>query len=330
MIKRFVTLYASLLLAAAGTAALVACAGQNPLDLVSGANVNYSGYLAVTTVATDPATGPGLVALFSPQGQFVRVVHDYFSTSEFPTGSAFVPPDKLIVGVDGSDRMDLWNLTTTALQFPVTNANLLSNTTPLRQVARDPVDGSVYIVESNPNTIEKFTVNADGSYSRAGNPFIPTTVGSCVLSSPWGLTVIPSSQRVVVLSSAGRLSTYDKDGNCLQHLTAAPLNAGTPVGVAYHSPSNKLIVAFAATHALWSMDQDGSNAAQIFLNASIISTPRGIAADRDGYLYVTSSGTDTVEKLYYSGSGAATRALPGPLLGPSINTQNPTSITVIP
>jgi hypothetical protein len=62
----------------------------------------------------------------------------------------------------------------------------------------------------------------------------------------------------------------------------------------------------------------------------VINTPRAITVDSSGYIYVGSSGTDTIEKLSYSGVGSATRALTGALIGPGIYSQNPTSIVVIP
>lgn len=311
-------------------ALIAACAGEKALDIVP-TNGDFTGYIVTTTVATDPATGPGLAALFNPAGQLVRIIRDYYATSEFPTGSAFVGPDRVMLSVDGSDRMELWSLTTGSLISPITNSNLGSTTAPLKQIVRDPVDGSIYIVEPTPNTVEKFTVSANGGYSRAGNPFIATTTSTCVLAAPWGITINPNTQRVYVMNSAaaGKIAVYDKDGNCVQYITSAPLTTNTPQSIAYHSASNKLIVGFIGNHAIYSMNLDGTSPQQIFLNAAIINTPRAIATDKDGYIYVSSAGTDTIEKLYYDGGLSATRALPGPLIGPSITSQNATSVMVI-
>jgi hypothetical protein len=65
-------------------------------------------------------------------------------------------------------------------------------------------------------------------------------------------------------------------------------------------------------------------------HAAIINTPRAIATDAAGAIYIGSSDTDTVEKLSWFGTGTASRALPGPLAGPIVYTQNPLAILVVP
>lgn len=304
---------------------------NNALDL-QGRVVSKS--IVVTTVATDPSTGPGLVSYFESDGTIIRTLKDYFSSGTgFPTGSAFVPPDSVLIMVENTlDVGDLFNLRTGETRNSVLFSSFLSGT-PVRQIAYSETEDAAYILEvqaGNTGTIEKFIL---GTGQRLGNPFIPTTVGSCVLQNPYGVVFVPSTQRLYVISAsgtAGRLSVYDTSGNCVQQITAAPFNAGTPSGIAYHKNSNKLIVSFATSHAIHAMNLDGSGATQIYLNSSIVNTPRAITSDEDGYIYVSSSGTDTVEKLSYSGTGLATRALSGPLIGPSIFSQNVTSITVVP
>lgn len=309
---------------------LISCEGNEELDL-SGES---SGSIIVTTVATDPSTGPGMVSEFQSSGTFRRVLKDYYSTgTSFPTGSAFVPPDNVLIMVESTlDVGDLFNIRTGELQASVIYNSNISGT-PVRQIAYNSAEGAVYILETlagNTGAIEKYIL---ASGQRLGAPFVPTTVASCVLANPYGVTINPNNQNIYVISAngaAGRLSVYDTSGNCIQHVVAAPLSTGTPSGIVYHSLSNKLIVTFATTHAIYSMDLDGTNAAQIYLNSSIINTPRAITADNDGYLYISSSGTDTVEKLIYTGTGSATRALSGPLIGPGIFSQNVSSITVVP
>jgi hypothetical protein len=313
-----------------GSILLMSCEGTKSLDL-SGTS---SGSIIITTVATDPSTGPGMVNQFDSSGNFVRVLKDYYSSgTSYATGSAFVPPENILVMVESTlDIGDLFNVRTGDMQGSVLFSSNLSGA-PVRQIAYNPTEDAAYILETqagSTGTIEKFIL---GTGNRLGNPFIPTTVSSCVLASPYGIVFNQNDQRLYVISSsgaAGRLSVYDTSGNCIQHIVAAPLSTGTPSGITYHTLSNKLIVTFATTHAIYSMDLDGTNATQIYLNSSIINTPRSITSDSNGFLYVSSSGTDTIEKLVYTGSGSATRALSGPLIGPGIFSQNATSITVVP
>lgn len=304
---------------------LAACAGEKPFDATSGSSA-YSGSVVVTSTAVDPATGPGFVSWWDGNGSFKALLRDLYSGGEFATGSGFISPDKIILAIDGSDRLEILNLSNNT-NTGVFNAGLAG--APLKHVAIDPVDGSIYVAEFASNTVEKFT--AEGK--RIGNPFIPATVGSCALASAWGLTVIPATQELVVVSTpsaTGRFSKYTKDGACVTHVTGGIWAAGTPAAITYHAKSDKLIVAMGTTHTLYATDLNGGSGTSIFLNTAVVSTPRALASDAEGYLYVGSSGTDTVEKLYYSGTGSATRATTGPLLGPNQFTQNPTSITVIP
>lgn len=304
---------------------LTSCGQSTEFDGISSSS-SLSGSIVISSVATDPATGAGIVSWWNPNGTFKSTLRDLFSGSEFATGLGFIAPDKIVASIEGVDRLEIMNLSTSVLT-PITHVGLTA--TPLKQIAVDPTDSAIYIAEFNQNTVEKFTASG----SRIGAPFLATTTGACSLSSPWGVTVIPSTQDVVVISSpaaAGRFSKYTKDGACVTHVTAAPFNSGTPQGVAYHPTTNKLLVTFATTHAIIAVDLDGTNPTTIYLNSAIINTPRTIATDAQGYIYVGSSGTDTIEKLYWSGTGSATRATSGPLIGPGVFSQNPTAITVIP
>jgi hypothetical protein len=96
------------------------------------------------------------------------------------------------------------------------------------------------------------------------------------------------------------------------------------------SYSGKFIFSFSTTHAIFAVDEVGLNPVQIYLNATLINTPRSLACGSDGSIFVGSDGTDTVEKLSYSGSGMATRALGGTFRGPDVYTQNPSALAVVP
>ncbi len=52
---------------------------------------SYSGYVAIATVATAPATGPGIVALFDTEGELVEVIEDGYATGTgYPSGVAYL------------------------------------------------------------------------------------------------------------------------------------------------------------------------------------------------------------------------------------------------
>lgn len=303
---------------------LTACSGEKAFEGLASTN-SYTGALIITSMATDPQTGPGMASIFDAQGVHITTLKDYYSGAESPTGSAFISPNKVLISVDGADRVDSFDLDTGVVSPYVLNSGLSAS--PLKQMARSSVDGSIYVVEYNTHTVEKFYAGG----VRSGAPFIPTTVGSCTLHYPYSIAFNSTNENVIVLSygSSGRISIYDKNGNCVRHFTTSPMDTGTPSGVAYHALSNKLIVTRAGDSSIWSVNLDGTSPTQIFMDTTIISIPRAVTVDAAGYIYVGSNGTDTIEKLYYSGTGLATRALSDPLVGPGVYSQNPSSITVI-
>lgn len=304
---------------------LAACQGEAVYNNTVSSVSSLSGNVVVATVATDSATGPGVVSMINQLTGQVSILADYFESANFATGVSLFGSEAIIAAVEGVDRVDRIDLRTGSTTTFAVHAGFTA--TPLRGTAVAN-DGSVWVVESNLNTIEKFSSTG----SRVGNPFINTTTGACVLSNPWGIAYIPGLERIAVINSnaTGRLLIYDLNGNCISSVTTAPFNANTPVAIAYHARSNSLLTTFAGSHAIWATNTSGGSAVQIYLNASIINTPRAITADAAGDIYVGSSGTDTVEKLTWSGSGVATRALAGPLAGPSVYTQNPLAIVVVP
>lgn len=296
------------------------CTSEKPFD---GAGIsNYSGYTVVTSVTTDPTTGPGIVSLFDPDGNFVTTLRDLFPSAEWSSGSTFVSPDKLIISIGNSARMELLNLTTqTTSNFTTARINGSVN----RAFAQDTVNGTFYLGEFTQNTIEKY--DSDGN--SVGAPFIPATVGSCVITTPTSIAFISTTQNIAVVQS-NRLNIYDSAGACVTSVTAAPFNANTPYAVVYHTETDKLIVAFASNSSIYACSTAGTGCVQIYLNKSIILTPRSLAVDSAGSIYVGSSGTDTVEKLQWSGSGLATQIGASSFIGPGIYSQNPASIMVIP
>lgn len=307
------------------TLGLLACEGREAYDIYDPVSLSdFAGDVIVSTQAGSPSSGPGLVALFSSTGNFKSLLVDFYQNSEYVTGHGFLTPTSLLLAVEGADRVESYDLLS-GIRTPFTTSTAL-NASPIRQLTVSSADGSVYVVEANQRAVEKFT--AEGS--RVGNPFIPTTVGSCSLNNPWGIAYISKNENIAVISnSGGRLSIYDKDGNCVAHYAAAPFNSGGPAGIAYHEATDKLLVTFETSDAVYAFDADGTNGQIVFQNSSFIDGPRAITVDSEGYVYVGSNNTDTIEKLEFDGT-TATRALGYPLMGPSIYTQNPTAITVVP
>lgn len=307
---------------------LSACSSKKPFDGGSQSEDPstsplkiYSGKVVVTTVSTDPATGPGLVTMFNQDGSLHSSLRDLFPNLEWASGSVFQSPDKVLVLIANSSRVEKLDLTN------LTNNNFTTariNGSPNRGLAQDAVDGTVYVAEQTANTIEKY----DSNGVPIGAPFINTTTGACVLANPSGIAV-QSNRRLLAVQST-RLLIYDQNGGCLAAVTAAPFNANTPYAVAYHPQTDKILVGFYTNSAIMACNTSGASCTTIYSTPTIISNPRSMTVDSGGAIYVGSSGTDTIEKLLWTGSGLATRATTSPFIGPGIYTQNPTSVMVIP
>jgi hypothetical protein len=291
-------------------------------------------YLILTTATVDPPGGQGTVSIFSWDGGFIKTIRDLFLNGEYPSGGAWIKNELLAIAVEGTDRLEIVNFDG-QLQQSLVNPNLSG--APLRLVVVNPDNHSVFVAESSStpasNQIERFDVNpSTGAYTRTGNPFIPATVGSCSLTTIWGMAFIPGVNRLAVISSAatGRLSVYNAvDGTCVNHVTAAPFNANTPTSIAYHAPSNKLIVGFTTNHALVAVNIDGTAPSTIFQNAAFVNLPRALATDSEGSIYVASAGTRNIVKLHWTGMGSATVVGSANFMGPSSAVMYPTSIIVV-
>ena len=286
---------------------------------------SYSGYVVVATNALPTATGPGMVTLFDQNGNFVRVVKDYYADTLTPTGLAALNEYQVLVLVSGASRVDRLDLRTGESTVYMSNAGI---TTPFGNMAKSSLDDSIFIPERSLNTIEK--VDANGT--RVSNPLVTTTSGTCTLSTPWGITYIPGLDRIAVINNvaAGRLNVYSADGTCVTSVNAAPFSSNTPAAIAYHSLADKLITVFAGNHAVVATNTSGTSASTIYLNSTVVSVPRAITIDTSGYIYIGSDGVDTIEKFSFPGTGSASRVGTTPFIPAGVYSQNPAALLVMP
>lgn len=302
--------------------------GEKGFD--SASDGDLSGYIVISTVTTDSTGGPGMVTIFKPDGSFHKVLRDFYqSTTDWAGGIGFQAPDSVILAVEGSssDRIE---------RVPVSNPNLFQTVASgfigasyVRSMVQTK-NGDFYIVENTGNSSSVERVNSN--FARAGGPWIPTTDGSCTLASTgaYGVAYDPNTERVFVTSTTGRLNIYnDNNGSCVTSLTGAPYAGNTPTGIAYHSLTNKILVVLSGTHSIQACDTNGANCTAIFTSASVLSTPRAITTDANGYIYVSSAGNDSIVKLAWSGTGSAT-VVAAPLIAPSVYSQNVQAILVVP
>lgn len=301
---------------------LSGCAGESFFDqLTVESESTLSGYIVVSSSSsTGGAVGSsGAVALFTPDGTFVRVLRDYFESAEVPEGLAIIGPNSILVNVDGSDRIELVNpLTSVYSLYPVSGIS----GAPSRHMTTDSSD-NVYITEYNSNSIEKI----DNTGTRVGSPFI-SSGGGCTMSNVWGITYVSSTNRIVATNySNSNMLFYNADtGACVSSVSNAAFGSNT-TAIVYHPQTNKIISARISDEKIYASNADGSSPTIIYQNSSRVNDPYALAVDASGYVYVGASGQDTIEKFSFSGT-TLTPVLAGPLVGPSAYTQNVTQIAI--
>ncbi len=290
------------------------------------------------------AAGPGLISIWSPEGALDRVIYDYTKvTLGYASALAYVPPTSIFAvsdsgGSASNDFLDHFDYTT-PLRSPFNLFSSLSSgaaTTYMRQMAliTDTANSRylAFIAEAGNNRVARLSsplssapnaLNFTRDYNFANN-------GTCVLTTAYGVTYIPSTNQLAVVMSAatGRINILDLNGVCV----GSTVMTNTPTGAAYHALGDRVLVTYAgnssiSAHSISTGAQ--SPAAPIYTSVAQLSAPRAIATDAAGNIYVGSDGLDQVVKLHWDGvSSVATYV--GTIVPTSVFTQNISSITVVP
>lgn len=323
---------------------LLACNSPSGFDQLAATDTGIPSGSIIITSNSNGTTGPGIISVWTASGELDRVIYDYTKvTTGYASGIAYLAPNFLMAVSDtgggaSNDFLDLFNYTT-----PFANpTNLFSSlasggaTTYTRQMALVQASSSnqllAFVSESGNNRIARLSspiattatnFNFTRDYNFAAN-------GTCTLTTPYGVAYIPSSNNLAVIHNAatGRVNIFDLSGTCVGSTSMT----NTPTGVAYHATSGKLLVTYAGNHSITAHDVAtgaANPASAIYTSSAQLSTPKAIATDANGYIYVSSDGLDLVVKLYWDGvSSSATYV--GTIVQSSVFTQNITSLTVVP
>lgn len=206
-------------------------------------------------------------------------------------GISYFDDEHLLVSLDTQDKIDKVGFDGTYQEFH-NSPNITGN---IFDIERDPVKNEFYIIEGN--FIEKIDAVGD----RIGNPFINTTIGSCVLNVPKAMAILPNGNLAVINSGGtGALNIYNISGTSATCVATAAIG-GAPSGILAHSNSY-IYITTTTTDRVVRTDALGAGLTTIWsTNTTIISDPTAMVELENGDLAVASSLTDSIERITVDG-----------------------------
>jgi tripartite motif-containing protein 71 len=165
--------------------------------------------------------------------------------------------------------------------------------------------GELYVTDMFNHRVQKF--RADGSAEREWGGFgLPPGA----FNFPRGITLSADGETVVVTNSENdRIDLFTATGGFIRSVQPIGTRTGWPHQTAL-ATDGTFWIADTNNNRVLHLAADGAVLLQ-FDNNGGIRTPRGIALDRAGYIYVASSGNQKVEKFTATGQLMATLATRG-------------------
>jgi hypothetical protein len=281
--KKFLVLFATALV-------LGSCASENSEFYYANLGVGAPKII----VASNTAAGFAL-AMYDIDGNLVRELADYNPSNIAPRGLVALNQFEFLVAYDGTniDGVNRFSILDGDRPF-VQDTNLAGNIFQLRRHE----DHGTFVIETN--NIESF----DDQGERINAPRIATTIGSCVLATPRGMTFNAAGNLVVVGTGNDDILVYDvTDPANTACVRANGTFAGTvdPVAVLAHS-DGFLYVATQGDDRIYRFSGDGSGLPTVvFNNISFVNNPTALVEMPDGSLLIASDGTNTLVNISTSG-----------------------------
>lgn len=189
------------------------------------------------------------ISYYDLDGKLLGVFEDYSLQNISPRGIAKIDNQDFVVSFDGGDQIKRYSLQGET-KYTISNGFLTGN---IYMMAADA--SRVYVIETN--AIEAFGVN---DQVRVGNPYITTPLGSCVLSTPRGMTINSAGNLVVVGTGNDDLNVYDVSTGTPTCVTSnTTMGNIDPVDVIAHSDGS-LYVVTQVDDAVWKFSGDGTGA----------------------------------------------------------------------
>lgn len=227
------------------------------------------------------------ISSYGVDGGFHKQIIDLRDFNATPNGLAIGPGNDFLTSVDGADSI---------LKIPYAadyeffyGSALLSGA--VYDIEYSSTLDYYYVVESA--NIEVF----DAQGFRVPSAIIPKTVGACVLSAPRNIHITDDGFLYVADYSAGRIHKYDITSPTATCVNSYSIPGTQPYAVIKHSNGLLYFTSF-ADDAVYTYDEATTTATNIFdPGLSILRDPRGLAELPSGEVIISSSGTDSIEKI---------------------------------
>lgn len=269
-------------------ALMISCAKDTGAFYIGSLDINNPKIILASQQA-----GSMSLAMYDINGQFMQVLHDYVAQGNTPRGLAALSPLEFLISVDGNDHLDRYSLTSGLSTF-VSDVNLTGNIFDIEKHA----EYGVFVIETN--TIEAFDLETG---RRRLNPYIPATVGSCVLNTPRAMAFNQEGHLVVVNTGNDDINVYDVSDpsgpTCVRVNTT--MGNFDPVTVLAHS-DGFLYVGTLQNDRIYRFNGDASGAGTVIFDViSQVNNPTALAEMPDGSLLVASDGTNSIVNMSTEG-----------------------------
>lgn len=242
-------------------------------------------------IASGDANHRGITS-YDLNGSGASNIIDLRNFGATPNGLAKGPDGEFLTSVDGADS--ILSVAYSDEHSFFYGSGLLNGA--LYDIEYGPVMDYYYVVESN--IIEVF--NSSGI--RQASAYIPTSLGGCTLSGPRNMHATEDGLLYVADYTAGRIHKYDISSHAAVCLESFSVSGLQPYAVIKHS-NGLLYFGSYSQDAVFTLDEDDMTVTNIFdPGLTILRDPRGLAELPDGDIIVSSSYTDSIERIDENGA----------------------------
>ncbi|MGE3972888.1 MAG: hypothetical protein AB7F59_00025 [Bdellovibrionales bacterium] len=279
-------------------------------------------------ISNADATAPvqHTITMYDENGTLLKVLADYTDLADRPRGLTLWGSFSFLVPIEGTDRIDIVDIFGVRNTW-ATNAQFTGN---IFKSVNDS-SGNVYVIETN--TIERFLASGERAQQSSATPYIAATLGTCVLSTPRGMAIAPTTGYLVVSNTGNdRVNIYNVNATpatCVS-FNSASYTTADPLPILTHT-NGSMYIGTQTADLIRKVSADGVTVSTAWSTSlTVMGDPTAIAELPDTNILVASDLTDSVERFSLDSTGnTLTRVGSGPFIKNAFTTAV-TEILVIP